>query len=260
MHNLPYTGEELESLLKGADGALTYITSIVKGEYYDSTTGEIKTTNENRYRSSKFATLGKFNIKLQFATLSSPGTLTAHGWDSKGNYTGSVSQTIASGLSSITWSLVPSDGDAYYAIDFIGNDNDASSLIADITYDYADKDDVPTKVSDLMNDSGFITSRPIVDITEEVWINAGGCSLDPNVYYRVTTAYAIDIIDIMLNASADADSYYEYTIEFSTPSSGLSLILSENVKWLNGETPTIEGGKTYILSIHNNLAICALFE
>lgn len=260
MHNLPYTGEELEALLKGADGALTYITSIVKGEYYDSTTGEIKTTSENRYRSSKFATLGNFNIKLQFAKLLSPGTLTAHGWDSKGNYTGSVSQTIASGLSSFTWSLVPSDGDAYYAIDFIGNDNDASSIIVDITYDYADKDDVPTKVSQLVNDSGFIGQMPIQDITEQVWIDAGGCALDANVYYRVTSEYAINILDIMLNATSDASKYNEYIIEFTTPATGTSLILSNNVKWLNGEVPTLEGGKTYILSIHNNLAICALFE
>ncbi len=256
MHNLPFTGIDLEKRL---DGALTYVTHIVQGERFNPETGAIESTTANYFRSSKFATLGKFNLKLRFATLSSPGTLTAHGWDSKGNYTGSVSQTIASGLSTFTWSLVPSDGDAYYAIDFSGNDNDASSIIADITYDYADQDDVPTKVSDLENDSGFITPRPIVDITEEVWINAGGCSLDPNVYYRVTTAYAIDIIDIMLNAS-DTSVYNEYIIEFTTPATGTSLILSDTVKWLNGEVPTLEGGKTYILSIHNNLAICALFE
>lgn len=259
MHNLPYTGEELEALLKGADGALTYITSIVKGEYYDSTTGEIKTTSENRYRSSKFATLGKFNIKLQFATLSSPGTLTAHGWDSKGNYTGSVSQTIASGLSSFTWTLIPGDGEVYYAIDFIGNDTDSDTIYAYITYDYADNDDVPTKVSQLVNDSGFIGQMPIQDITEQVWIDAGGCSLDPNVYYRVTSEYDIDILDIMLNAP-DTSVYNEYILEFTTPTTGTSLILSDTVKWLNGEVPTLEGGKTYILSIHNNLAICALFE
>ena len=257
MYNLPFTGQDLEKRL---DGAFTYVSNIIKGEYYNASTGVVESASANRYRSSKFATLGKFKVTLRFPTLTSQGSLTAHGWDSHGNYTGSVNTAIPSGVDSYSWTLVPSTGDAYYAIDFMGNDVDVSTIYVDITYNYADQDDVPTKVSALDNDSGFITSRPIVDITEEVWINAGGCSLDPNVYYRVTTAYAIDIIDIMLNAPADADSYNEYTIEFSTPSSGLSLILSGNVKWLNGETPTIEGGKTYILSIANNLAICGLFE
>lgn len=101
---------------------------------------------------------------------------------------------------------------------------------------------------------------PVRDITEQVWVDAGGCALDANVYYRVTSAYDIDILDIMLNEASNTEIYNEYIIEFTTPTTGTSLILSNTVKWLNGEVPTLEGGKTYILSIHNNLAICALFE
>lgn len=251
--------------VKELNGALTYVTEIVKGEYYDPTTGEIKTTTANHYRSSKFATLGKFNISMKFTQLTTQGILTAHSWDSKGNYTGSVSQNIDSGKSSHTWNLIPGEEDAYYAVDFIGNDNDSSTIRINITYNYANKNDIPTQTSQLTNDNGFITESdiankanniPVVDITEEVWINSGGCELSPNIFYKIINQQQIDII---LKSPSDSSIYNEYMIEFTTPAEGTSLILDSSIKWLNGEAPIIEANKTYQISIVNNLAVYGSF-
>lgn len=99
-------------------------------------------------------------------------------------------------------------------------------------------------------------SIAVQDITNEVSNNSGGCSLDPNVYYIVTGQ---SMIDVSLNTPADTTIYNEYLLEFTTPSGGTSLVITNSVKWHNGESPIIEGGKTYQLSIVNNLAICGEF-
>lgn len=60
--------------------------------------------------------------------------------------------------------------------------------------------------------------------------------------------------------SAESGVLNEYMFQFTASSSGCTLTLPSGIKWLNGETPVIEGGKTYQVSIVNNLAVCGVFE
>lgn len=250
-------------------GAVTYVTSIIKGEKYNASTGVIESTTENHYRTAPFATLGRFNAKFRW-NLTENCILTVHGWDTHGNYTGSVTNSIPAGTNEKDWFLVPSSGDAYYAFDFNTNDADASTIYVDVTYDYAAKSDVPTKVSQLTNDSNFATvssvntkadKRIVENISNAAWENSGSCEIQPNKYYIVEqlSGKTITIFDIMLISPTDTSIVNEYFIQFTTSSSGATLIMPSNIKWLNNEAPILQPNKTYQLSIINNLAIIGVF-
>jgi len=66
--------------------------------------------------------------------------LVCHSWDVKGNYLGNVSTNLQG--TSYNWPLRPTEGDAFYAFDFIVNDADESTISVEIYYDYADNDEV----------------------------------------------------------------------------------------------------------------------
>ena len=251
-------------------GAATYVTNIIKGEKYNTSTGAIESAGENHYRTLPFATLGKFNAKFRW-NLTENCTLNVHAWDTHGNYTGSASINIPAGTNEKDWFLTPTAGDAYYAFDFNTNDADASTIYVDITYDYAAKSEIPTKVSQLTNDSNFATvssvnakadKRTVENISNIVWENSGSCEIQPNKYYIVEqlSGKTISIFDIMLISPADTSIVNEYFIQFTTSSDGCSLIVPSSIKWMNGEIPVLEANSTYQLSIINNLAICAVFK
>ena len=250
-------------------GVATYVTDIIKGEKYNTSTGAIESAIENHYRTLPFATLGKFNAKFRW-NLTENCTLTVHGWDTHGNYTGSVSTNVPAGTNEKDWFLTPTVGDAYYSFDFNTNDADASTIYVDITYDYATKSDIPTKVSQLTNDSNFATvssvnakanNRTVENISNIVWENSGSCEIQPNKYYIVEqlSGKTITIFDIMMISPTDTSIVNEYFIQFTTPSNGATLVMPGNIKWLNNETPILQPNKTYQLSIINNLAIIGVF-
>ena len=51
----------------------------------------------------------------------------------------------------------------------------------------------------------------------------------------------------------------EYLFEWTSGSSGTTLTMPSNIKWMNGTVPTFEADKKYQVSIVNNLAIAAAF-
>jgi hypothetical protein len=251
-------------------GAVTYVTNIIKGEKYNASTGAIESAGENHYRTAPFATLGRFNAKFKW-NLTEECTLTAHGWNSHGNYTGGVSITIPAGTNEKDWFLIPGGDDVYYAFDFNTNDTDSSTIFVNITYDYVTKDIIPTKVSQLTNDSNFVTTSALnnksdkyktQNITNKVWEDSGSCTLSPNVYSIVEqqSGKEISIFDIFLETPSDNSIVNEYCLQFTTSSHGCSLIVPSSIKWMNGEIPVLEANSTYQLSIINNLAICAVFK
>ena len=250
-------------------GAATYVTNIIKGEKYNASTGAIESAGENHYRTLPFATLGKFNAKFRW-NLTENCTLNVHRWDTHGNYTGSASINIPAGTNEKDWFLTPTAGDAYYAFDFNTNDADDSTIYVDITYDYAAKSEIPTKVSQLTNDSNFATvssvnakadKRTVENISNIVYENSGSCKIQPNKYYIVEqlSGKTISIFDIMLISPTNTSIVNEYFIQFATPSGGATLVMPSNIKWLNNETPILQPNKTYQLSIINNLAIIGVF-
>ena len=83
-------------------------------------------------------------------------------------------------------------------------------------------------------------------------------SLSPNIYYR-NTSTSLSTLTITLGSVSNSNIINEYFVEFTTRSSGTTISLPSTVKWANGETPTFENGKTYQISIVNNLGVCTKF-
>lgn len=83
-------------------------------------------------------------------------------------------------------------------------------------------------------------------------------SLSPNIYYRNTNS-SLSSLTITLASASDSTILNEYFVEFTTRSSGTTVYLPSTIKWANGETPSFEAGKTYQISIVNNLGICTKF-
>lgn len=259
-----------KSLLGNGDidtGVVTYVNEIIKGERYNPSTGEIEASTEDHYRTSKFATLGKFNATFRWDVVSG-GTVWVHGWDTHGNYTGSLSQEVEVGSTELNWSLQPSYGDAYYAFDFITQDEDASTIYVDVTYSYAQQDKIPTKVSQLTNDSNYATTSAVANkadkyktqnVTSVVSSASGSYSFQPNTYYVIDQLSGITTFTFSFATPSDTSIVNEYYIQFTTPAAGVALSLPSSIKWLNGETPTIQGGKTYQLNVINNLAVIGVF-
>ena len=248
-------------------GVVTYVNEIVKGERYNPETGEIEASTEDHYRTSKFATLGKFNGSFRW-NVTTGGTLWVHGWDTHGNYTGSLSQEVEAGSNELTWSLQPSAGDAYYAFDFITQDEDASTIYVDVTYSYAMQDKIPTKVSQLTNDSNYATTSAVANkadkyktqnVTSAVSSASGSYSFQPNTYYVIDQLSGITTFTFSFATPSDTSIVNEYYIQFTTPAAGVALSLPSSIKWINGETPIIQGGKTYQLNVINNLAVIGVF-
>lgn len=65
-------------------------------------------------------------------------------------------------------------------------------------------------------------------------------------------------VTITLPSGAE-DNGREYLCQFTASASGCTLSVPDTITWLGGETPTINAGKTYQLSIVNNLAVIGEF-
>lgn len=108
---------------------------------------------------------------------------------------------------------------------------------------------IDSKIQDLIN-SEIIGAKPLVAF------DASSISMDPNKYYRLTSSQTS--LSITLNTPIDNTILNEYFIEFTCDAS-MTLTISPTVKWANSTVPTFESGKTYQISIVNNLAVCASF-
>jgi hypothetical protein len=83
-------------------------------------------------------------------------------------------------------------------------------------------------------------------------------TLSPNIYYR-NTSTSLSSLTITLGSVSNSNILNEYFVEFTTRSSGTTVSLPSSIKWANGVTPTFENGKTYQISIVNNLGTCVKF-
>ena len=83
-------------------------------------------------------------------------------------------------------------------------------------------------------------------------------TLSPNIYYRNTNT-SLSSLTITLGSVSNSNILNEYFVEFTTRSSGTTVSLPSSIKWANGVTPTFENGKTYQISIVNNLGTCVKF-
>ena len=126
-----------------------------------------------------------------------------------------------------------------------------------------------------LNDKGYLTEhQSIKTINGTSLIGSGNVvigykplqtstsssmTLTPNVYHR-NTSTSLSSLTIALGSVSDNTILNEYLVEFTTRSTGTTVNLPSNIKWINGETPTFEASTTYQISIVNNLGVVAKFK
>lgn len=103
-------------------------------------------------------------------------------------------------------------------------------------------------VRNVIASGSIVGGKPLHEFNEST------ISIDPNIYYRLTSAQAS--LTISLNSPSNTNIMNEYFIEFPCGGS----VTLPTLTWVNGTAPTFESGKTYQISIVNNLALCASFS
>ena len=104
----------------------------------------------------------------------------------------------------------------------------------------------PTNLSEFNNDAGYLTEPiigyPIINTTQST------IEIKPNTYYKFGN---VDSLNITFTSS-DSSYTQEYCFEFIANES-TTLNLPDTVKWV--KNPQIESGKTYQVSILNNIGV-----
>jgi hypothetical protein len=133
--------------------------------------------------------------------------------------------------------------------------------------------DIETIRSNAANYKGTVTSvkingqskSPSSGVVDLGYVNkklttstSSSMTLSPNIYYR-NTSTSLSSLTITLGSVSNSNILNEYFVEFTTRSSGTTVSLPSSIKWANGVTPTFENGKTYQISIVNNLGTCVKF-
>ena len=77
--------------------------------------------------------------------------------------------------------------------------------------------------------------------------------ISPNVLTKLGTL-ALSVTLSLDTASEEAGVSNIYDIIFSTPAAAPSITWPEGITWIGGSAPAIAGGKTYEVSIIDNLA------
>ncbi len=108
---------------------------------------------------------------------------------------------------------------------------------------------IPTKTSELTNDSGYVTA------TKVVAQSASTVTIQPNV---LNVWGEVESLDITLAEPTDGTIVNEYMVQFTSGATATTLTLSNTIKWM--ATPNIQPNKTYQLSIINNLGVIGEFN
>jgi hypothetical protein len=98
----------------------------------------------------------------------------------------------------------------------------------------------------------YSSCKSLIEFTDNV------IQLLPNSYYRKINQSST--ITITLSPETDPTILNEYFIEFTTASTGTTVMLPSAIKWANGEAPTFDNSTTYQISIVNNLGVCIKFS
>lgn len=134
---------------------------------------------------------------------------------------------------------------------------------------YAKASDVPTKTSQLTNDSGFITADDVtmpgktVVKTNESTIGYGTSFVASNTPIELAAdkfhiVGRCSSLTLTLPDGADMDGQ-EYCCQFYVGGS-FTLTIPADVRWQNGEVPTFEGNTCCQLVIVNNCATIGVFK
>ena len=138
---------------------------------------------------------------------------------------------------------------------------------------FAKASDIPTKTSQLTNDSGFLTEHQSLDgyVRKGEVVKTLPDDIGYGNSYRAVVKsieLAADKFNIVgrcsgltltLPAGADMDGQ-EYRCQFYVPNRDYTLTVPADVRWQNGEVPTFEGNTCCQLVIVNNCATIGVFK
>jgi hypothetical protein len=93
------------------------------------------------------------------------------------------------------------------------------------------------------------TEYPVITVSNS------SVNMEPNTYYRLTTGQSS--LTITFQNPTYNNIVNEYVIEFVC---GGTVSVPDTIVWAGGKVPTFETGKTYLLSVVNNLGLVAKFE
>lgn len=138
---------------------------------------------------------------------------------------------------------------------------------------YAKSSDVPTKTSQLTNDSGFLTEHQSLDgyVRKREVVKTIPSMIGYGISHETDTPsieLAADKFNIVgrcsgltltLPSGADMDGQ-EYCCQFYVPNRDYTLTVPADVRWQNGEVPTFEGNTCCQLVIVNNCATIGVFK
>lgn len=107
------------------------------------------------------------------------------------------------------------------------------------------------------SDPVYMADKPSIALKTTIVTETEGnasYAISPNVLTKLgTLALSVTLsLDISKEESGVTNIY---DIIFTTPTNAPSITWPEGISWIGGSAPTIAGGKTYEVSIMNNLAI-----
>lgn len=153
--------------------------------------------------------------------------------------------------------------------------SDVPTKTSQLTNDsgFAKASDVPTKTSQLTNDSGFLTEHQSLDgyVRKGEVVKTLPDDIGYGNSYRAVVKsieLAADKFNIVgrcsgltltLPSGADMDGQ-EYCCQFYVPNQDYTLTVPADVRWQNGEVPTFEGNTCCQLVIVNNCATIGVFK
>ena len=156
---------------------------------------------------------------------------------------------------------------------YIASLRDDQIITQDDLIGYAKSSDIPTKTSQLTNDSGFLTEHQSLDgyarkreVVKTIPSMIGyGTSHETDTPSIELAADKFNIVGrcsgltLTLPAGADMDGQ-EYCCQFYVPNQDYTLTVPADVRWQNGEVPTFEGNTCCQLVIVNNCATIGMFK
>ena len=139
--------------------------------------------------------------------------------------------------------------------------------------DYAKSSDIPTKTSQLTNDSGFLTEHQSLDgyvrkrevvkkYPDMIGYGTSNTADTPSIELAADKFHIVGRcvgLTLTLPAGADMDGQ-EYCCQFYVPNQSYTLTVPADVRWQNGEVPTFEGNTCCQLVIVNNCATIGVFK
>lgn len=122
------------------------------------------------------------------------------------------------------------------------------------TNDYTDLDKekldkMPTKVSDLENDSKYVTDQELVNLATKDELKR----LDDKITY-------IDVPELVNDYIVQANEFHKETVYTIEVGETIHAIVGDStIKWMNGEAPVTQADHIYVVSVIGPLAVWGEF-